>query len=307
MEPSAESRAHGADVEQPGGAKADAGRRYRAYPTPAQAERLTEWSHTCRAVWNLALAQRDHLYRHRGYTLRAVEQGVQVTQARGDLPWLADLPAQSAQQVLRQLDRAYDNWWNPQHPAGPPTFRKRSTGLAVPFPGQAVKVRKLNRRWAQVRLPKVGWVRLRLSRPLGGAVRNATVRRDGLGWHVAFGVATGAEPAAPNGLPGCGVDFGVACSAWVSDESSPRLLPPTSPRESSGGCSGWHAARPAGSAGPSVTTAVGTPAGCAAPSPRSPCSGRGRRAGGWTSPTSSPPTWPRATAGSGSRTCGCRT
>jgi putative transposase len=78
-----------------------------------------------------------------------------------------------------------------------------------------------------VRLPKVGWVRLRLSRPLGGAVRNATVRRDGLGWHVAFGVATGAEPATPNGLPGCGVDFGVACSAWVSDESSPRLLPPT--------------------------------------------------------------------------------
>jgi putative transposase len=58
-------------------------------------------------------------------------------------------------------------------------------------------------------------------------VRNATVRRDGLGWHVSFGIATGAEPAAPNGLPGCGVDFGVACSAYVSDETGPRLLPPT--------------------------------------------------------------------------------
>jgi putative transposase len=214
-------------VEQAGGVKADAGRRYRAYPTPEQAERLAGWGHSCRAVWNLALAQRQHLYRHRGYTLRAVEQCAQLTRARAELPWLADLPAQSAQQVLRQLDRAYDNWWNPQHPADAPTFRKRSTGLVVPFPGQAVKVRKLNRRWAQVRLPKIGWVRLRLSRPLGGAVRNATVRRDGLGWHVSFGVATCAEPAAPNGLPGCGVDFGVACSAWVSDETSPRLLPPT--------------------------------------------------------------------------------
>jgi putative transposase len=66
-----------------------------------------------------------------------------------------------------------------------------------------------------------------LSRPLGGVVRNATVSRDGLGWHVSFGVATNTQPAAPNGLPGCGVDFGVACSAWVSDEASPRLLPPT--------------------------------------------------------------------------------
>jgi putative transposase len=211
-------------VEQPGGAKADAGRRYRAYPTTTQAERLTEWGHSCRAVWNLALEQRQYLYRHRGVTLWAMEQSAHLTLARAELPWLVDLPAQSAQQVVRQLDRAYHNWWNPQHPAGPPTFRKRSTGLSVPFPGQAVKVHKLNRRWAEVRLPKVGAVRFRLSRPLGGVVRNATVSRDGLGWHVAFGVATAAEPAAPNGLPGCGVDFGVACSAYVSDEVSPRLL-----------------------------------------------------------------------------------
>jgi len=227
MEPSAEPRARGANAERSNGAKADAGRCYRAYPTPEQAERLTGWGHSCRAVWNLALAQRQYLYRHRGVTLQANAQCSQLTRARAELPWLADLPAQSAQQVLRQLDRAYDNWWNPQHPADAPTFRKRSTGLAVPFPGQAIRVRKLNREWAQVRLPKIGWVRLRLSRPLGGVVRNATVRRDGLGWHVSFGIATGAEPAAPNGLPGCGVDFGVACSAYVSDEPSPRLLPPT--------------------------------------------------------------------------------
>jgi putative transposase len=214
-------------VKQLGAPKADAGRRYRAYPTLQQAGRLTEWGHSCRAVWNLALEQRQYLYRHRGLTLRAVEQCAQLTRARGELPWLADLPAQSAQQVLRHLDRAYDNWWNPQHPAGPPTFKKRRNRLAVPFPGQAVKVRELNRKWAEVRLPKVGGVRFRLSRPLGGMVRNATVVRDGLGWHVSFGVATNAQPAAPNGLPGCGVDFGVACSAYVSDEPSPRLLPPT--------------------------------------------------------------------------------
>jgi putative transposase len=214
-------------VQQLNSAKADTGRRYRAYPTPQQVGRLTAWGHCCRAVWNLALAQRDHLYRQRGYTLRAVEQCAELTRARRELAWLADLPAQSAQQVLHQLDRAYDNWWNPQHPAGPPRFKKRRNQLAVSFPGQAIKVRMLNRKWAQARLPKIGWLRFRLSRPLGGIVRNATVTRDGLGWHVAFGVSTGAKPATPNGLPGCGVDFGVACSAYVSDESSPRLLPPT--------------------------------------------------------------------------------
>jgi putative transposase len=207
--------------------KADMGRRYRLYPTLGQTERLTGWGHTCRAVWNVALAQRQFVYGQRGTRLRAAGQCRDLTEARAELDWLANLPAQSGQQILAHLDRAYDNWWDPKHPAGPPRFKKRRNDLAVPFPGQAVAVRKLNNRWAEVRLPKLGWVPFRPSRPLGGVVRNATVSRDALGWHVAFGVATGARPVPPNGLPGCGVDFGIACSAYVSTETAPRLMPPT--------------------------------------------------------------------------------
>jgi putative transposase len=206
---------------------ADTGRRYRAYPSPVQAGRLTGWAHSCRAVWNLALEQRRFAWRQRGRTVRSAEQCRHLTDARADLLWLGDLPAQSAQQVLRHLDHAYDNWWNPVHPAQAPTFRKRSGGLSVPFPGQAIQVRKCSRRWAEVRLPKLGWVRFRLSRPLGGMVRNATIAKDALGWHVSFGVAIATKPAPPNRLPGCGVDFGVTCSAFVSDEREPRLMSST--------------------------------------------------------------------------------
>jgi putative transposase len=203
-------------VEQSNSAKADAGRRYRAYPTPEQAGRLTEWGHSCRAVWNLALAQRDHLYRHRGVTLRANAQCVQLTRARGDLPWLADLPAQSAQQVLRQLDRAYDNGWNPEHPAGPPMFKKRSDRLVVPFPGQAVMVRKLNRTWAEVRLPKVGAVRFRLSVP--SAAPSATPPCAATGW---VGTCRSGSPSTssqpnPTACPGAGLT-----SAWLARPTCP--------------------------------------------------------------------------------------
>jgi putative transposase len=206
---------------------ADAGRRYRLYPNPEEAERLTAWGHTCRSVWNIALEQRQFLYGQRGVTLRARRQCRHLTEARAELDWMADLPAQAAQQVLAHLDRAYDNWWNPHHPAGPPRFKKRGGHLSVSFPGQAVATRKLSRRWAAVQLPKLGWIKLRLSRPLGGPVRNVTVSRDALGWHVAFGVARGQRPMPPNGLPGCGVDFGIQCSAFVSTESRPRLMRPT--------------------------------------------------------------------------------
>ena len=73
------------------------GRRFRLYPTLGQAERLTGWGHTCRAVWNFALAQRQFVYAQRGTTLRAAGQCRHLTEARAELDWLANLPAQSAQ------------------------------------------------------------------------------------------------------------------------------------------------------------------------------------------------------------------
>ncbi|WTW76342.1 transposase [Streptomyces sp. NBC_00009] len=165
------------------------------------------------------------MWEQRRYTLRSIEQCTHLTIARAELPWLAELPAQAAQQVLRHLDRAYDNFWNPDHPAGFPQRRKRGHQTSVSFPGQIVEIRKLNRHWAVVKIPKLGWVRFRLSRALGGVLRNATISRDGTGWHVSFGVATGRKAAAPNGRPGCGVDFGVTSSAYVSTDNAPRLKP----------------------------------------------------------------------------------
>ncbi|GHI07728.1 RNA-guided endonuclease InsQ/TnpB family protein [Streptomyces cellostaticus] len=204
---------------------ADSGRKYRLYPTPHQAERLREWGHTCRAVWNVALEQRTYVYRQRGRTLRADEQCRFLTQARHDLEWIGDLPSQAPQQVLRHLDRAFDNFWNPEHPAEFPRFKKRTACVVIPLPGQAVRVTKLNRRWACVRIPKLGEVRFRLTRSLGGLIKNASIRVDGAGrWCIAFGVRVGRPEAPPNGQPCVGVDFGVKQSAYLSDETAPRLM-----------------------------------------------------------------------------------
>ncbi|WP_329317822.1 RNA-guided endonuclease InsQ/TnpB family protein [Streptomyces sp. NBC_01262] len=212
--------------------KADLGRKYRLYPTQDQDAILTGWGHTARALWNAALEQRIFVYRQRGRTLRALEQCRYLALGRAEVDWLAELPSECGQMVLTHLDRAYDNFFDSGHPAGFPQFKKRSHRMSIPFKGQRVEVRQINRKWAEVRLPKLGWVRFRLSRALGGTIRNATVSRDGTGWHVAFGVHSGREDGPPNGKPGCGVDFGIAASAYVSDENRPRQMPPTlSPTE----------------------------------------------------------------------------
>ncbi|MFD8632140.1 helix-turn-helix domain-containing protein [Streptomyces sp. NPDC059656] len=48
-----------------GRVKADAGRKYRAYPTEVQDQVLTRWGHTARALWNVALEQRVYLWEQR--------------------------------------------------------------------------------------------------------------------------------------------------------------------------------------------------------------------------------------------------
>jgi putative transposase len=200
--------------------QADSGRKYRAYPTSEQAERLTSWGHTCRWLYNTALTQREHRAR-RSTTWRIGlnAQCAHLTRARQELDWVADLPAQAGQQVLRHLDRAFRNWWDPAHPAERPTRKRRTASLAVPFPGQAVTVRRLNRRWAVVTVPKLGELRFRWSRPLGGTVRNASVSFDGAAWQVSFGVATGQKPPARHLVPASsvGIDRGVKAALALSD------------------------------------------------------------------------------------------
>src|SRR5664279_419851 len=68
-----------------------------------------------------------------------------------------------------------------------PTWRKagRHEGFRI-VGGPAGRVRRLNRRWAEVGVPKVGWVRFRLSRAIPDA-KSYRVTRDSAGrWHIAF-------------------------------------------------------------------------------------------------------------------------
>ena len=98
-----------------------------------------------------------------------------------------------------------------------PTWRK--AGQHEGFRVVAVKpgdVRRLNRRWAGVRIPKVGWVRFRWSRPVPPDAKSYRVTCDRAGrWHVAFAVIPEPVPGPGNGEV-VGVDRGVAVSAALS-------------------------------------------------------------------------------------------
>lgn len=191
-----------------------AGRRYRLAPTNAQEARLSAWSGTVRALWNAALEQRRTAWRDCGVSVGLSEQCRDLTGARAVIPWLADVPAQTAQQTLRDLDRAYGAFFAGR--ARFPRWRSRHRPAGLRFP-QGVEIRRLNRRWGEVRLPKLGWVRFRWTRPPGGTIRHATLTRDALGWHVSLCVELDQQTAPANGGPAVGVDRGVVALAATSD------------------------------------------------------------------------------------------
>ncbi|MGP3957897.1 RNA-guided endonuclease InsQ/TnpB family protein [Nonomuraea sp. 3N208] len=186
------------------------GRRYLLDLTAEQAAFAERIGGACRAAWNTALEQR-RAYRRRGGFIGYHEQARQLVEAKGEpgLEWLAEVPGHCLQQTLIDLDQACA-----QHGTFKVRWKsKRRTRPSFRFPeGGKIAVERLNRRWARARLPKLGWVRFRWTRPLGGPVKNATVLQEGWRWYISFLVDDGVQTPARHANPdsGIGVDRGVA-------------------------------------------------------------------------------------------------
>ncbi len=188
--------------------------RFRLLPVAEQVEALLAHCRDARYVWNLAVEQQQHWQPGRkapGY----VERAAQLTEARAEYAWLRAGSQTVQQQALRDFAQAMRNFFTGTHRR--PTWRK--AGVHEGFRQVAVKpphVVRLNRRFGRVWVPKVGWLRFRVSRPVPAGVKSYRVTRDRAGrWHVAF--AHIPPPiAGPRDGSVVGIDRGVVVAAALS-------------------------------------------------------------------------------------------
>lgn len=190
--------------------------RYRLLPTPAQEGVFRQWAGARRWVFNTFLARRIAHYQATGKTLsyHDMARGLTVLKRQPATAWLRDCNAQSLQQALRDLDKAFSAF-----------FARRSR-----FPRFKAKKREPPsfRLPAEVKLvdghlsvPKIGLVGMVLHRPLEGTVKSATFKQDATGaWYVALVVHfelpdTTPPPPAPERV--VGVDLGLKELALLSD------------------------------------------------------------------------------------------
>lgn len=187
--------------------------------SPAQAQVLDRQAAAARALWNLIHAHYTFFESSRRWPSWA-DSDAAIRQARKDIDWLAVLPAQAAQQVLKAYRQAWSNYFNGTH--GRPTWKTRRARRAVDVPqARDLDLTRLNRKWVSVAIPKVGTVKMRWHRDMPERVTGARAVREATGWMLVIRgenqVVTPCQRRAERG--GVGIDRGVTHTLALSDGS----------------------------------------------------------------------------------------
>ena len=190
------------------------GYKFRLKPSGEQAATLAQFAGACRFVFNLALEQRRDWYRP-GRRFTYLTQAAELTKLRAEVDWINAVPGHALQQALRDLDRAFVNFFEGRAAYPTPRVKGVHDSFRVPQDKGAIRVRKLNANWSAVKLPKLGWVKYRAHREIEGEICNATVSLKSGHWWVSIQTEREIE-VYPSALPPVGIDRGVAVLAALS-------------------------------------------------------------------------------------------
>ena len=189
---------------------------YERMPTGDQQRDMRRFAGSCRFVYNKALALETANHEAGSEFIRYEEMANLLPSWKAEFPWLRESPSQALQQALKNLDRAFVNFFEKR--TNYPGFKKRGFGDSFRFP-QGFKLDQGNSR---IFLPKLGWLRYRNSRDVLGTVKNITVSSRNMRWFVS--IQTEREVAQPVAQgDAVGIDMGVIRFATLSDG---RFVPP---------------------------------------------------------------------------------
>ena len=196
---------------------------YRLYPAPRQQIALAKAFGCARVVFNDALAAREAAYHAGRPYLTDAQLSAQLTvvKATPERAWLTEVSAVVLQQALADLNTAYRNFFASLHGTrkgpkmGKPHFRSRKDHRqAIRFTANAQFKVLPN---GKLRLPKIGDVPVRWSRPLPSTPSSVTVIKDSAGrCFASFVVETEPSPL-PEAEPVIGIDLGLNDFAVLSD------------------------------------------------------------------------------------------
>jgi len=206
---------------------------YRLYPAPGQQQALARAFGCARVVFNDGLRIRQQAYQAGQPYVTEGELSARLTAAKAtsERTWLNDVSAVVLQQAQADLNAAYRNFFasikgrrkGPK--SNPPRFRSRKDHRqAIRFTANA-RFKVLPN--GKLRLPKIGDVPVRWSRPLPSEPSSVTVIQDSAGRYFASFVIEAGPGALQRTESVIGIDLGLKHFAILSDGrkiASPRFL-----------------------------------------------------------------------------------
>jgi putative transposase len=162
-------------------------------------------------AWNWGLSIRRKAWQRRGETLGAVQLHRLLTRLKRTpgYGWLYEVSKCAPEEALRDLDRAYANFWRSRklgRRVGRPRFKKRGRCPERFRLAGAIHVEPKS-----VVLPRIGRVRTKeATSKFRGRILSATCRREADRWYVALTGACGRKPAVQGGVSWAGH----GCAAW---------------------------------------------------------------------------------------------
>ena len=192
----------------------------RIYPSASQRAQIERTFGAVRWVYNRCLETCKDAYEGTGRSPTRWQLDKMLPGWKAEFPWLKEADSTALQSAVQDLSRAYDNF-----------FRRCKTGGAPGYPRfkskrdvrQSYRSKRVGGNVAvpddrHVKLPKLGLVKARASRPVEGRILSATVKRAPSGkYFCVLSVADAPVAPMPEGaVPVMGVDAGIASLAALS-------------------------------------------------------------------------------------------
>jgi putative transposase len=175
-------------------------------PNGEQARNMQQFAGACRFVYNAALELQSSRYQDGGKHLTYAALCRELTECRTEYPWLADVPVHALQQSLKDLCRAFTNFFAQRASYPKPHKKGRQDSFRIPSPEEF----ELDQQNSRIKLPKLGWIRYRHSRKVLGEPANVTVSHSCGRWYLSVQTEREVETPVHSSTSSVGLDWGIA-------------------------------------------------------------------------------------------------
>lgn len=143
--------------------------------TPAQEQRLLSWIGACRVVYNLGLEVRKEAYRINKTSVHKYELMKQITELRGEVEWIKDVPVGSMQDTIERLDKTYKSFFKG---GGYPKFANKKKFNSILFK-HSISVSEKG-----ISVPKLGILKVFKDSAIIGTPKTVIITKEAKGFFI---------------------------------------------------------------------------------------------------------------------------